>query len=91
LPCCVESKVEQYFQKNRCAPARRNHASAARVSATASATGSVRHFSATISIAAVSTGGPSGTPIRSDTGTPDRASNPARSVAPVRSSAMAPK
>ena len=39
LPSAVESKIEQYFQNNRCAPARRSQSSAARVSATALATG----------------------------------------------------
>ena len=90
LPFAVESKVEQYFQKNLCAPAACNHASAARHSATASSTAAVRHFKAITSNAAVSFGIASGTPRRSATGTPDRASIPARSVAPVKSSAIQP-
>jgi hypothetical protein len=58
----VRSKVEQYFQKNRCAPAARNHAIAVRDSATACATGAVRDFSAITSNGLVTKGGFAGTP-----------------------------
>jgi hypothetical protein len=64
LPVGVESKVEQYFQKNRSAPARRSQSSAARASATAVAAGAVRHFKAMTSKAAVSVEGALGPPIR---------------------------
>src|SRR5262249_30084428 len=85
LPASVESKVEQYLKKYWRAPAARSRASAARDIATASAAGMVRDFSATTIASA------SGTPISCTVRMPWRTRVLARSVAPVRSSAMQPR
>ena len=57
---------------------------------TACSTGAVRDLSAITSKAAELPAGSFGMPIRSETSAPLRASRPARSVAPVKSSAMQP-
>src|SRR6185295_8812843 len=92
LPASVESKVEQYLKKYWRAPAARSRSSAARDSATASAPGTVRDFSATTTASASNKGAPAaGTPITCTVRMPWRTSVLARSVAPVRSSAMQPR
>ena len=91
LPSLVESKVEQYLKKNCCAPEARSHASAACESATAASTGAVLDFSATTTALALPRSSPaSGMPMVCTAGIPCLTSVLARSVAPVKSSAMAP-
>src|SRR5215813_6560299 len=92
LPASVESKVEQYLKTYCRAPAARRLASTARDIATASAAGIVRDLSATTIASASGSGAPaSGTPIAWTVRIPWRTSVFARSVAPVRSSAMQPR
>ena len=91
LPSSVLSKVEQYLKKNCRHPARRSQASAARLCCTASRTGAVRDFSATTTASASSgTAVSDGTPMSCTVRMPPRTSIEQRSVAPVKSSAMAP-
>src|SRR5215510_5445018 len=92
LPASVESKVEQYLKKYCRAPAAFSRSSAARDIATAAAAGMVRDFSATTIASASGSGSPgAGTPITCTVRMPWRTSVLARSVAPVRSSAMQPR
>src|SRR6185312_956909 len=92
LPRSVESKVEQYLKKYWRAPAACSRSSAARDIATASAAGTVRDFNATTMASAAGSGSPTGgTPITCTVRMPWRTSVLARSVAPVRSSAMQPR
>ena len=92
LPASVELKVEQYLKKilpraGLLAASRQ----AASDCATASAAGIVRDFSATTMASASGSGSPvAGTPITCTVRMPPRTSVLARSVAPVRSSAMQP-
>ena len=91
LPSSVESKVEQYLKKNRRAPARRSQDSAASDWSTASPAGIVRDLSATTIASASGTAkSAGGTPTACTVRIPSRTSVLHRSVAPVRSSAMAP-
>jgi hypothetical protein len=85
----VLSKVEQYFQNSCFAPALVSASQAASDCATASPTGLVRIFSAMMT-ASASGSGPSGTPITCTADIPPLTSVFARSVAPVKSSAMQP-
>src|SRR5580765_2372099 len=92
LPASVESKVEQYLKKYWRAPAARSRSSAARDIDTASAAGIVRDFSATTMASASGKGSvAAGTPITCTVRMPWRTRVLARSVAPVRSSAMQPR
>ena len=91
LPASVESKVEQYLKKYCRVPARLSAPNAASDCATASAAGIVRDFRATTIASASGSGAPvAGTPITCTVRMPPRTSMLARSVAPVRSSAMQP-
>ncbi len=91
FPFDVLSNVEQYFKKNFFAPACFNHFNADKDSLTASDAGMDLVFNAITSMSAVFFGSVLGTPIRSETFTPDLASILAKSVAPVKSSAIHPK
>ncbi len=90
LPASVESNVEQYLKKNWRHPCARNQSSAASDCATASAAGIVRDFSATTSASASTASFDAGTPMVCTVRMPPRTSMLARSVAPVKSSAMQP-
>ena len=90
FPVSVESKVEQYFQYSCLAPPAANQSAAIEQSFTAFSTGSVRHLSATISISDSPPDGLVGRPKCSVTDAPLRLSSPAKSVAPVKSSAIQP-
>ena len=91
LPSSVESKVEQYLNRICPAPRADSHSSAASDCRIASAAGIVRDLSATTTAWAAPgpTSGP-GTPISCTVAMPWRTSMLARSVAPVKSSAMQP-
>ena len=91
LPSSVLSKVEQYL-KNTCRhPAACSQASAARLSPTACFAGTVRDFSATTTASTSGAGScAAGTPINCTVRMPPRTRVEARSVAPVKSSAMQP-
>jgi hypothetical protein len=91
LPASVESNVEQYLKKNCRVPACLSAEMAASDCATASAAGIVRDLSATTMASAAGSGASfAGTPITCSVRMPPRTSMLARSVAPVRSSAMQP-
>src|SRR5262249_21981424 len=91
LPASVLSNVEQYLKKNCRHTAERSQASAARLSSTAWRTGAVRDFSATTTASASGTGSfGRGSPISCTVRMPPRTSIEQRSVAPVKSSAIAP-
>src|SRR5581483_9251631 len=90
LPLGVESKVEQNLKWICRAPACLSQASAASDWATASAGGMVRDFSATTTASTASASGASGMPMVWMVRMPPRTSMLARSVAPVKSSAMQP-
>src|SRR5215472_1201515 len=91
LPSSVLSKVEQYLKKNCRQPAVRSHSRAARLSSTACRTGVVRDFSATTTASALGAASSGrGTPISCTVRIPPRTSMEQRSVAPVKSSAIAP-
>ena len=91
MPSAVLSNVEQYLKKYFLAPASFNHLSADNDSSIALEAEIDLVFSAMTSISAVFSGVDSGTPIRRETFTPDLASILAKSVAPVKSSAIHPK
>ena len=91
LPASVESKVEQYLKKYCFVPPRFSHSSASSDSLIASAAGMERDFSATMTASVSGTGPPGrGTPSTTTVDMPSRTSVLARSVAPVKSSAMQP-
>lgn len=92
FPSSVESNVEQYLKKNCLAPVIRSQSSVAVDWATASVAGMVRDFNATTT---ASTSGIGllglGTPSSCTVLRPPRTNVFARSVAPVKSSAMHPR
>src|SRR3989344_1393288 len=92
LPSAVESNVEQYLKKICSQPRSRSQRSASSDASTASAAGTVRDFRA-MTIASASrcsaTSAP-GMPMLCTVRMPPRTSMLARSVAPVKSSAMQP-
>src|SRR5208282_4534493 len=90
LPASVESKVEQYLKKYCLAPVAASHVSAASDCATASSAAMARVLSATTIASTPSGTRRVGTPIICTVRMPWRTSVFARSVAPVRSSAIAP-
>ncbi len=93
LPMSVESKVEQYLKKICRVPRPLSQARAASDSVTASCTGQVRDFKATTTASASPRSfrlAPEGTPLTCTVRMPFLTRVLARSVAPVKSSAMHP-
>ncbi len=91
LPSFVESKVEQYLNRICVAPCASSHSQAASDWATASAAGMVRLFSATTPASQLAGAGPGGMPTNCIVAMPPLARVLARSLAPVKSSAMQPR
>ncbi len=92
LPASVESNVEQILNRNRSAPRDCSQASARNDWSTASRTGAVRDFSATTTASASGrVRSARGTPLTCTVRRPPFVSVLARSVAPVKSSAMQPR
>ncbi|MNG95851.1 hypothetical protein D3C79_548970 [compost metagenome] len=91
LPCAVESKVEQYLKKYCRQPVALSQARAVRDCSTACSAGSVRVFRAMTMASTSASIGPTGTSITCRVRMPPRTSMLARSVPPVKSSAMQPR
>ncbi len=91
LPSGVESKVEQYLNRNWLQPCFRSQSSATIDCAAASSAGMVRDFSATMPASTSPPAGSDGTPEYCTVRMPPRASVLARSEEPVKSSPMQPR